>query len=158
MIVGGAQSVDVCAPRCASVRQARATPRKARALHLFQEEIRREARMAAVSVRVRVNLNESVMEARGDLVVRIRLMLDPIGAVIYELLQIHGDAVRIDADVLPCPPVATRPFPDIAEHAGVQSIEKFRIQHIARALDRPVFRLEDVGLLGRVEIATRRDI
>src|SRR5450631_3228840 len=76
--------------------------------------------MPAVSVRKRMDNNETMMEADHEFVGRVSRMFNPIAGIAELDREAVAHLVNRDADVLLCPAILSRPPPGLVEHARVQ--------------------------------------
>src|SRR5580700_1432339 len=99
--------------------------------------------MAAVAVRERMDLYQSVMKAHRDLVGRIGLVFDPGLRVVKQLPQRRGDFIERYPEITFASPELTGPPPYVTEHLLVQIHNKFLAQQITPTSERPVLRARD---------------
>ncbi len=75
--------------------------------------------------------DEAMAESHGDLVRRIRLVLDPISRVVDRLLHLGGDLMGVDADVPGSKTILPGPTPDVAKHPAMQLSQESAVQNVA---------------------------
>ena len=114
--------------------------------------------MAAVAVWVGMNEDKPVVELRCNFVRLVGRMLDPVSDIIYKIFQRNLDHVGIDAYVLPGFSVLSCPLPDLAKHAFVQVIQKFKAKYRAIAFKAPALGFNDIDLFCFVEFSAQCDL
>ena len=119
MGVGGLQGRDIAGADVAGATQALSPPGEALAAEAANQKVGRQPRVAAIAVDERMDEHQPMMEAHGQLVGRVDLMIAPVSGVINELAKLHGDQVRRGADVSLRVAKPARPGPDLAKHSPV---------------------------------------
>jgi hypothetical protein len=159
VIVRGLERRHVLIAQCSYVSKAPAAPANPPAAEPFDYEIRHHARVTAIAIRKRVNLRQTVMQARGDFTRRIPVVLYPVAYVIEHRRHLGGDQMRGDADIEFALPVGSGPFPDFAEHLLVQRLDEVLRQEIGglAAAAAPGRALDDIFLFRLVQVGAARD-
>ena len=98
MPIGGSQRVNVVPTQVRDCDKVAAPPGEALSAKLENQEVGGQPREATVTVREGVDKDETVMEAHGDLIRAIDLMVDPIMNVIHELTEVGSNLPVIGAD------------------------------------------------------------
>jgi len=121
-----------------------------------REKIADKARKASVPIWKWMNSNEAMAEPHGNFVRRIGVVLNPVARVVDGLLYVHGDPVRIDADIAGSRTILPRPTPYVAEHLPVQFAQNLPIENIAAA--RPLQRRAAPILLCSASFSSCRSV
>jgi hypothetical protein len=101
-----------------------------------------------------------VAEPDGCLILVEHPVLNPVSAVVEELLYLGANLTFIHSKVLVRCPKLSRPLPDIPEHPLMQFHQKILGQYLAEvglSLHRPFDGLLDAKLFEFVELASGRD-
>ena len=98
--VGGLQGGDVGLPRRTGIDQVAAAPGETGLTQPHDQQIGEQARMPPIAIGERVNGDQAVMQADGDLVRRQAGVFDLIAHVVEQLSQFDADSEPVDADVL----------------------------------------------------------
>src|SRR5271170_2916622 len=118
--IGSAKSLDVTAAELSWLDDARTAPGKCRPALTLGQDIRHDARMAAIAVGKRMNPNQAMMKADGDFVGQECLVFEPVTSVPQQRRQSLADLVMGYANVLFRGPVRPGPFPCLVKHAAVE--------------------------------------
>ena len=113
MIVCLTQSRDIEVSGFSRLNKAYTPPGKAGTLQINGQEVSCNAGVSAVAVREWMDGDEPVMEAHGNFIRGIGLMLNPIPDIIERMLEIRADTPCINTYVLAGSPVFSGPLPDI---------------------------------------------
>lgn len=158
MRVGGAEGLYITPPRIAAAGEVGTAPGERRAAEPDGEDIRDRPRRPSVAVRERVDRDDPVMQAHGDLVGWIGLILHPVLGIVERLAQLHLYVQGIHTKISLGRAESAGPCPHVAEHACVQ-IPQERIRQNVAALPptRPRLARRDVRLFGFVQFVTIGD-
>ena len=108
-----------------------------------------------------MDLSEPVMQAHGDLIGCVSVVLDPELYVGEHGRHFRRDKVWRNSDVELILPIGAAPFPDLAEHLLMQRLDVVVGQHVDRfgatAAPRPRRAFDDIFLFGLVEVAAGCD-
>ena len=85
-----------------------------------------------------------MMEAHGDFIGRIGLVLNPVADVIKQLPDIRLDAEGRNAEITIGGAISAGPSPDFMEHAAMQPAQERLSEHIASPLECPLVGSENV--------------
>lgn len=100
------------------------------------------------------------MEAHGEFVWGIGIVIDPIADVIKHHDDVIGNAMSFDADVSFRQPIGTGPIPHVAEHPHVKRLGEVVGEEVLVLLPAPTSpcrAFDDVFLFRLVEIAAAGD-
>src|SRR5262249_55719705 len=97
---------------------------------LQKQQVRHQARVAAVAVSEGMNLRHAMMESCRNVVERHGFLLDLPGHVVEQLLELDANVSGIDADAGLLRPDLSGPFPGLAKHTAVQGLCKLGCQEV----------------------------
>src|SRR5258706_11790475 len=101
--------------------------------------------MAAVSIGKRMDGNSAMVHPDRNLVGGERLVFYPVRGIAKQDRNLLDDERSVDPDVLVRQAIATRPFPNLAEHLTVKSSNKLLAENLVGAEPSPAERGEGLG-------------